>query len=76
MSDLLPCPFCGGQAVLTTSRETSDGPGVSSVRCDTCGAQGGTPRLYFWRCAHGGVTRAQGEALHDAEAVQLWNRRA
>ena len=39
MTDLLPCPFCGGTAVFTNAR---DGRRYSfRVRCADCGAEAG-----------------------------------
>src|SRR4051812_47896885 len=36
MSELMPCPFCGGEA----DRTNSDGGAYEWCRCNKCGAQG------------------------------------
>lgn len=76
MDELKNCPHCGGTAKLHITRGDMNGPGHSNVECEACGSRGGQPRgEFFWRCAHGGLSAAQGVAAHDAEAVRLWNQR-
>lgn len=42
MSELLPCPFCGGASILAHDLQDADGDDCVSVflRCATCDAQG------------------------------------
>ena len=42
MSELKPCPFCGGEATL----RYEPSPGVYYVHCDTCGSETGNTGLY------------------------------
>jgi hypothetical protein len=69
MSDLLPCPFCGGDAkVVTRDVEPQGDPWYGSkverlVECDSCAC------TMFDRYWH--------EGFHDPEAaIAAWNRRA
>lgn len=67
MSDLKPCPFCGGEAFVNEDPTNNGGkPHISgnvglgrlwSVECDECGADGG-----YW----------QGSDI----AIKAWNTRA
>lgn len=77
MEVLKTCPHCGGTPELHTVPSDIDGPGISNVRCGKCGAQGGVPRGdLMWRCATSNdQSEAQRIAMHDAEAVRLWNSR-
>ena len=43
MSELLPCPFCGGEARMTYDL-MADGLGYSKIECRECGAN--TPGNY------------------------------
>ncbi len=71
-----PCPFCGGGASLKTSPESIHGPGRSYVECDVCHARGSSPDgIYIWRCAHDGMNEYQAVAMHDMEAIRIWNIR-
>ena len=36
---LKPCPFCGGEAILWTSRDEKRRTNPSFIRCEKCGAQ-------------------------------------
>ncbi len=58
MADLLPCPFCGGEA------RVEGGKWWPHVECDTCLAQSGDVRDHD---AHPGVQSCD-------EAVAAWNR--
>ena len=81
------CPFCGGKPELIIIEKDMDTPDTSSVRCKVCGARGGTPTHYPFRCSQAGfVISASGKTdstlsweeavrLHDEEAISLWNKR-
>ena len=56
MTDLKPCPFCGGEA----SVQTTYGYGVSEAFCLDCGAHTGHPP--------GGCTEAEAIAAWNARA--------
>lgn len=58
---LLPCPFCGGEAELT-SRRVNSGQTLYRYRCASCHAAIGR-----W---HGGISG------HDYTAAETWNTRA
>ena len=60
MSDLKPCPFCGGEALLSHDYE---GIGASYVRCEKCGLES----IRFIKSF---------ECASDDRAVEFWNRRA
>lgn len=60
-SQLLPCPFCGGDAELT-SRIVNSGQTLYRYRCASCHAAIGR-----W---HGGISG------HDYTAAETWNTRA
>ena len=60
MPDLKPCPFCGGEALLSHDYE---GGGASYVRCTKCGLES-IRFLKSFECAS------------DDRAVEFWNRRA
>lgn len=59
MSELKPCPFCGGKAFVEHDHE---GIGASYVRCAKCGVKS----IRFYKSfAH----------ASDDKAVEFWNRR-
>ena len=59
MPDLKPCPFCGGEALLSHDYE---GMGASYVRCKKCGLES----IRFIRAF---------DTASDDRAVEYWNRR-
>ena len=63
--DLLPCPFCGGEAKLS-SRAASDGGFIAFAVC-YCGA-------FSARAHHYGM--GETAELAEAAAMTAWNRRA
>jgi len=60
MDRLKPCPFCGGEAILT--RETKGGKDGSLIRYTKCGTKG------CW------FEKAFGYSS-DERAAEAWNRR-
>lgn len=69
--ELLPCPFCGGEAFLEKShRAFIDGETtkVALVRCKVCNARGGRIKLSDY-----GKSSHSLEA--ETEAVNRWNKR-
>lgn len=60
-SELKSCPFCGGEAELT-SRRVNSGQTLYRYRCASCHAAIGR-----W---HGGISG------HDYTAAETWNTRA
>jgi hypothetical protein len=70
MSDLMPCPFCGGDADQDWWwNENGDGGGRGKVICIDCGAEaiGADPGWHH--------TAAE-KAASKSEAAAFWNRRA
>ena len=63
MSDLLPCPFCGGEAEFSLG-ETGDGKEWHYIECTECEAMG--PRVQY---------ADHNIAIKDALA-EAWNSRA
>ena len=61
MTELKPCPFCGGESELTTRRVNS-GRTLYRYRCASCHAAIG-----HW---HGGISG------HEWTAAEAWNTRA
>ena len=61
MDKLKPCPFCGGEAELT-SRRVNSGQTLYRYRCASCHAAIGR-----W---HGGISG------YDYTAAETWNTRA
>ena len=59
MDRLKPCPFCGGDALLSHDYE---GIGSSYVRCEKCGLES----IRFIRSF---------EIASDDRAVEYWNKR-
>lgn len=60
MTELKPCPFCGGKAQLEHDYQ---GNGNSYVVCKSCGLKG----VSFIRSF---------ETASDLNAIEYWNRRA
>lgn len=70
-ADLLPCPFCGGRAVIEASHRAfvyGQTTRVAFVRCVVCNARSGRERIEDY-----------GYKNHSREAVDYvaaaWNRR-
>lgn len=67
MAEFLPCPFCGGEAILTEDKRCH-GHGdffvEYCVKCKNCGAKGSTKVVYD-------LTSEQCKAL----AKEHWNTR-
>lgn len=61
---LMPCPFCGGEAVLQHGGcgDFKKADGMAFVRCADCGSIGQKIKIAYNYCA-------------DDEAVKAWNRR-
>lgn len=69
--NLLPCPFCGGEARLEDSYRSficGKSEKVALVRCLNCGARSSRARLKDY-----GKTSHSREAVRDA--VTYWNTR-
>ena len=63
MSELKPCPFCGGKAELTHERDSFLNFAIySAIMCSKCGVK--SPR-FQQKCA----------TASDEEAAKAWNRR-
>ncbi len=70
--DLLPCPFCGGKAIVEHSHRAfinAQSTRVTFVRCKKCNAR--TNRVQISEYGH---TSESTEATD--RAVEYWNRRA
>lgn len=69
MSELKPCPFCGGEAHVVEGMYNSYQEGYA-VRCRHCaltlGASGRLGECYEWSCCY----------ENEAEAIEAWNTRA
>lgn len=74
MSELKPCPFCGGEAILYTSREESYGYhcAARSVKCEN----GCAETRPFDTSDFDWVERKQVPLDADREAIAAWNTRA
>lgn len=69
MTELKPCPFCGGDAEVRTifiEKETKDVPISSYVRCTQCFAS--TDEYHYKNADRTGINPSE-------EAVKAWNRR-
>lgn len=69
MSDLTPCPFCGGRAQIEHETEVighGSGDTVYFVCCQCCGA----------RTKPIGFLQAEGNAAKKLVAIVLWESRA
>ena len=71
MTELKPCPFCGGTK-LKLAKKTTKYKGheayVASIRCNSCHARGGTVTNLT-------IPYAVKEDV-EAIAIERWNRRA
>ena len=69
MTELLPCPFCGGEAEIVEGMYSSFQEGYA-IRCHHCvltlGASGRLGECYEWSCSF----------ATEAEAIAAWNTRA
>ena len=63
MSDLKPCPFCGGKAEIQHTEKRSEYGECAFIVCTHCGANGQM------------VTKAWAYSA-DEKAIEAWNRRA
>lgn len=61
MSDLKPCPFCGGEAFLSTDPEATK---------DMCG------RLWAYTIVCSRCCATSGLCCSPEKAAEVWNRRA
>ena len=89
MTELKPCPFCGGTKLKIDRKSRLAGwNGLDmrvemhtySVRCNTCHARGGAVggrvmNERFTRCAQLPDWATTGKALEE-KAIEAWNRRA
>ena len=64
MSELLPCPFCGGEAEVRTrkNRGSMEGQTLYRIRCSNCHIG----QLKWSACLEG----------HEWGAIEAWNTRA
>ena len=65
MTELKPCPFCGGEAEFYPAACIEQGWYIATVQCVSCAAQ---------VCSKPGLDRAEQEA--NESAVKSWNTRA
>lgn len=67
-TELKPCPFCGGHAILCKEHEVDIYADIETalVKCDCCGANTGA---YFTNGVYGTTTTVQ-------DAINAWNRRS
>lgn len=69
MTELKPCPFCGGEAETKASRYEPIELTVWSVRCKT---RRNADKQMGWCVASSSLVKYATEA----EAIEAWNRRA
>ena len=65
MTELKPCPFCGGEAEFYPAACIEQGWYIATVQCVSCAAQ---------VCSKPGLDRAEQEA--NESAIKAWNTRA
>lgn len=68
-TELKPCPFCGGHAILCKEHETHElGYEIKTafVKCDCCGANTGA---YYTNGVYDTTTTVQ-------DVINAWNRRS
>ncbi len=78
MSNLKPCPFCGGEAVFRVTSTVTRGGGIVGytfvVGCNRCGIS--LPKTYTIEFS----INEKGELIPNRDdretALELWNRRA
>ena len=68
MSDIKPCPFCGGHSVAVVEGDTFR---WRLAQCQDCGAQAPDVRIQTM----GEGTREQWEAAAHRAALDAWNMR-
>ena len=62
MTELKPCPFCGGKAEIQHTGKNSEYGECAFVACKECGANSRMVNKAFKYCA-------------DDKAIEAWNRR-
>lgn len=79
MTDLLPCPFCGGEAEMLTA-ESMNGGYLFGIMCNDCRSRGDVydteaEAIAAWnvRVDYHGYEQA---AIEAWESVKAWNSRA
>lgn len=65
MTELKPCPFCGGEAEFYPAACIEQGWYIATVQCVSCAAQ---------VCSKPGLDRAEQEA--NESSIEAWNTRA
>lgn len=68
MTDVVPCPFCGGVIVKVIQGTTFR---WRLVQCQECGAQAGEVRIQTL----GDGTIVEWEKVAEKDAMEEWNRR-
>lgn len=71
--DLLPCPFCGGDAMIGTNRASMDWAQTHYVICKGCAARSASP--LGSENVSGNISADQLTANSMAGAIAAWNRR-
>ena len=62
MTEIRPCPFCGGKGKIIHPRSELDMRGTSAVICEICGAKSEDYTISF-------------KYSSDEKAIGAWNRR-
>lgn len=80
MTDMIQCPFCGGNKLKLDCKSKNEHLGYHvsySVRCNICHSRGGVASGYIkansWSADK--VTIVTKDELKE-KAIELWNRRA